>query len=281
MADARWAGRHEAKDSLRNDVWASLERDSVGVGAVRSRIPNYVGAHAAADRLATLGIWQRAAVVKSNPDPAQAHVRLRALQDGKTLYVPVPELTKAFPFVRLDPAHLESRAISFENVMFSEGAVEIGVPVDFDQMEPFDVVVVGCVAVTRAGGRTGKGGGFADLEFGIFRDVGLVRPDTPVVTTVHGSQVVENDRVTMVDHDTPLDWIITPDEVIETRTNYRRPGGVDWPSVQPDQLAGIPFLGDLRARLAGAHDRGARSALGARGLADARPEDQRLQQGGT
>ncbi|MCY4664570.1 MAG: hypothetical protein OXC00_07895 [Acidimicrobiaceae bacterium] len=237
----------EAKDDLRGEVWTALERTSAGVGAVRSRIPNFVRAHEAADRLAKLDIWKQASVVKSNPDPAQAHVRLRALQDGKTLYAPVPELTESFPFVRLDPAELESRRISFENVMFSEGAVEIGVPVQFEEMEAFDIVVVGCVAATRAGGRTGKGGGFADLELGIFRDVGLVQPGTPIVATVHGSQVVDDGRVAMVKHDTPLDWIITPDEVIETRTSYPRPGGVDWPSVQPDQLAGIPFLAGLRA----------------------------------
>ena len=235
-------------------MWSSLERTSAGVGAARSRIPNFVRAHEAADRLGTLEIWKSASVVKSNPDPAQAHVRLRALQDGKTLYTPVPELTESFPFVLLDPADLQSRGISFENVMFSEGAVEIGVPVEFDEMKPFDIVVVGCVAVTRAGGRTGKGGGFADLELGIFRDMGLVQPDTAIVTTVHGSQVVGDERVAMVGHDTPLDWIITPDAVIETHTAYSRPGGVDWPSVQPDQLEGIPFLSDLRSRLQG-HER--------------------------
>ncbi len=254
MAEARWAGRHEAKDDFRREIWSALESTSANVGAVRSRIPNYVRAHEAADRLATLEIWRRASVVKANPDPAQAHVRLRALQDGKTLYTPVPELTESFPFVRLDPAELAARRISFENVMFSEGSIEIGLPVTFDEMEPFDLVVVGCVGVTRAGGRTGKGGGFADLELGIFRDMGLVQPDTPIVTTVHGSQVVGDDRVTMVGHDTPLDWIITPDEVIETRTAHPRPGGVDWPSVQPDQLEAIPFLGDLRARLEQDHD---------------------------
>lgn len=249
MAEARWAGRHEAKDSLRREVWSSLESTNTGVGAVRSRIPNYARAHEAADQLATLDIWKDASIVKSNPDPAQAHVRLRALQDGKTLYTPVPELTEPFPFVCLDPADLLAQGVSFENVMFSEGAVEIGAPVGFDEMEPFDIVVVGCVAVTRAGGRTGKGGGFADLELGIFRDVGLVQPETPIVTTVHDSQIVDDDRVAMVGHDTPLDWIITPDEAIETRTTYPRPGGVDWRSVQPDQLEGIPFLSALQVRL--------------------------------
>ena len=186
--------------------------------------------------------------MKSNPDPAQAPVRLRALEDGKTVYVPVPELLKPFPFVRLDPLDLNDRSIAFENVMFSEGAIEIGEPVGFSEMEPFDLVVVGCVAVTRAGGRTGKGGGFADLELGIFRDYGLVHDETPIVTTVHGIQVVDDERVVMVDHDTPLDWIITPDEVIETRTRYPTPGGVDWDTVQPDQLDEIPFLKDIRSQ---------------------------------
>ena len=39
-------------------------------------------------------------------------------------------------------------------------------------MPKLDFGVVGCVAVTRRGGRTGKGGGFADLELGIFRELG-------------------------------------------------------------------------------------------------------------
>ena len=251
MAEARWSGRHRDKDKLRNEIWGRLEATSTGVGPVSSRIPNYANAHKAAERLAGLDVWQRAAIVKSNPDPAQAPVRLRALQDGKTVYAPVPELLEPFPFVRLDPRDLRDRGIAFENVMFSEGAVEIGEPVEFEEMEPFDLVVVGCVAVTRAGGRTGKGGGFADLELGIFRDFGLVHADTPIVTTVHSIQVVDDERVAMVGHDTPLDWIITPDEVIETRTRYPTPGGVDWDAVQPDQLDGIPFLKGIRSKREG------------------------------
>ena len=112
-----------------------------------------------------------------------------------------------------------------------------------------DLIVVGSVAVTRAGGRTGKGGGFADLELGIFRELGLVRPSTPIVTTVHGLQVVDRERLVIEAHDSALDWIATPDELIETRTAHPQPRGVDWARVRPDQFADIPFLAELRAEI--------------------------------
>lgn len=130
--------------------------------------------------------------------------------------------------------------------------MQYGKRVDWQEMQPYDLVVVGCVAVTRQGGRTGKGAGFADLELGIMRVVGLVTPATPVVTTVHSIQVVDDERVVMVSHDTPLDWVITPDEAIETHTRYADPQGIDWETVQPDQYDNIPFLRALRQRLSSA-----------------------------
>lgn len=245
----RWKGRNSFKDSLRTEIWSRLVDRKVAVGEAFSRIPNFVGAEQAAERLAELPIWKNAQVVKCNPDPPQIPVRLRALQERKLLYAPVPELVKGFPFMELNPQDLESRGIPFEAAAPSEGFLEYGRPVNFDQMVPFDLVVVGCVAVTRQGGRTGKGGGFADLEMGIFREMGLVNPETPIVTTVHPLQIVDNDRVVMVAHDTALDWIITPEEVIETRTPLPQPRGVDWGAVQPDQYKNIPFLKELRDSL--------------------------------
>jgi 5-formyltetrahydrofolate cyclo-ligase len=53
----------------------------------------------------------------------------------------------------------------------------------------------------------------------------------------------------MFGHDSPLDWIITEQEVIETRTPYPQPSGVDWDAVQPDQYRDIPFLNSLKDRL--------------------------------
>jgi 5-formyltetrahydrofolate cyclo-ligase len=248
---ARWEGRNEDKDALRNDVWARLETNSINVGPVWSRIPNFAGADLAAWHLARVPAWKTARVVKCNPDPPQIPVRLRALYDGKVVYAPVPELTRGFPFVKLDPEALCAKGVSFEIAATSDGFLLHGQPVEFEDMEPLDFVVVGCVAVTRAGGRTGKGGGFADLELGIFRELGKVRAATPIATTVHSSQVVDDRRLPMLPHDSALNYIATETELITTRTPYTQPGGVDWDRVQPDQYENIPFLKALRSRLGG------------------------------
>lgn len=246
---SRWQGRSPKKDVLRSEIWSVLESQQVNVGEVWSHIPNFVGAQQAADRLAELPIWKNANVVKCNPDAPQIPVRLRALQENKLLYVPIPELMQAYPFLLLDPEDLKKRGIPFEVVAPIRGAVEHGIKVRFEEMKPFDLVVVGCVAVTHNGGRTGKGGGFADLELGIFREVGLITPNTPIITTIHPLQIVDDARIVMQGHDTPLDWIITPKDVFETQTSYPDPSGVNWESIQPDQWQNIPFLHDLKEKL--------------------------------
>jgi 5-formyltetrahydrofolate cyclo-ligase len=246
---ARWEGRNTAKDRVRGLVWQRLEEAGVGIGPCASRIPNFVGADLAAWRLAQVPAFKAARVVKTNPDPPQIPVRLRALHEGKIVYAPVPELTKGFPFIRLDPAELRTKGVEFETAATAQGFLAAGQPVMFEEMEPLDFVVVGCVAVTRAGGRTGKGGGFADLELGIFRELGKVGPDTPIATTVHSSQVVADDRLPMLAHDSALDWIATEGELIETKAAFAKPEGVYWDAVQPDQVRNIPFLAELRARI--------------------------------
>ena len=245
----RWKGRNSEKDILRSEVWSLLEERSVSIGPVWSRIPNFIGADKAAQRLAELQIWKAAKVVKSNPDPPQIPVRLRALEDGKLVYVPVPELVKDYPFIELDPNKLQRNGIPFEEVAPIEGAMEHGRKVGFQDMKPFDLAVVGCVAASRNGSRSGKGGGFADLEMGIFREMGLISADTPIVTTIHTLQVKEDERVIMVAHYTPLDWGITPDEVIETQTMIAQPEGVNWDTIQSDQYENIPFLLSLKSTL--------------------------------
>src|SRR3984957_20884958 len=70
------------------------------------RIPNFTGAEAAAERLRAVPQWQAARTLKANPDSPQLPVRQRALEDGKTVYIAVPRLAEAEPFLTLDHAHL-------------------------------------------------------------------------------------------------------------------------------------------------------------------------------
>lgn len=116
-------------------------------------------------------------------------------------------------------------------------------------MEHLDFCVVGSVAVGRMGGRTGKGAGFADLETGIFRELGIMDEATPMATTVHSCQLVDDARVVMMPHDSPLDYIATEVELIVTGNTAPRPKGVAWEFVQRDQFEQIPFLTALRDRM--------------------------------
>ena len=70
------------------------------------KIPNFLGAEAAADQLAALPAWEATRVLKANPDKAQRPVRAKALTEGKVLYMAVPRLADALPFYLLDPDHL-------------------------------------------------------------------------------------------------------------------------------------------------------------------------------
>ena len=251
--EAGWEGRNATKDVLRHKVWQQLadSGDARDPGGPFHKIPDFEGASAAVERLRQLPMWKNAKVVKSNPDPPQAFLRKAALEDGKKVYTPVPCLTHDFPFLLLDPEELfQKKNLKAEDVMYSEGAMEHGKRVDFKDMEEMDICVVGSVAVTPSGGRTGKGGGFADLELGIFRHYGTFRSGvTPCVTIVHPVQVVDNDEIVMEEHDTPLDYIVTAERIIETKTQYSQPGPLQWDKLQPDQYENIPFLKTLRLEL--------------------------------
>ena len=240
-----WSGRHSGKDELRNKIWSLLQERNISWREPFGHIPTFEGEKKAAELLAALPIWQQAQVIKCNPDTPQVPVRLRALQDGKRLYMAVPQLVDVRCFVELTAADLSQRGVGLEKAAIAGEALKHGRPVMLEEMPPIDLVVTGCVAVTQDGGRTGKGAGFADLELGMLREFGLVRSDTPIVTTVHPVQIVEPERLPIEPHDSALDWIITPQKVIETRTRHPQPAGLDWATIRPEQIETIPMLQKL------------------------------------
>jgi 5-formyltetrahydrofolate cyclo-ligase len=244
-----WSGYHADKDNLRADIWSLLKQQGVAIGDPQGHIPNFVGSQKAAEQLADLPIWQQSKAIKCNPDSPQIPVRSRALKDGKRLYMAVPRLTNTRCFVELTAEDLQQRNIPLEEAAIARKALTYGRLVTFEEMQTIDLVMVGCVAVTRNGGRAGKGAGFADLELAMLKEFGLVQSDTPIVTTVHTLQIVE-EGLPMQPHDWGLDWIVTADEAIATNTTYPRPAGLDWDTIRPDQYKEIPILRKLREKLA-------------------------------
>lgn len=235
---------HERKQKLREEIWGRLQEEGVArFPGASGRIPNFTGAEAAAERLADLAPWKDARFLKCNPDSPQLPARKSALRAGKIVYMAVPRLRDPAPFIELDPDRLDvppHRAASIK------GSAKHGRPVDIADIPRIDLVLAGSVAVSRDGARLGKGGGFSDLEFALARQANLIDDATPVITTVHPLQIVPSATIPMTDHDVPLDYIVTPEEIIRTETVYSRPRGVLWDELDRDKLQSIPVLLELR-----------------------------------
>jgi 5-formyltetrahydrofolate cyclo-ligase len=232
-----------AKQEIRERVWALLTEGKVGrfPMPLHDRIPNFAGAEAAARRLTELPEWRAARRIKCNPDAPQRAVRLAALKEGKTVVMAVPRLRAERCFLRLDPGALGGKLAPAATI---KGASSLGTPVTPAQIGRIDLIVAGSVAVTTNGARLGKGGGYSDLEFALARAVGVVGEDTPVVTTVHELQVID-DRIPMTAHDVPLDLVVTPERVIKTRRRLAKPDGIIWDELSEAQLAEMPALARL------------------------------------
>lgn len=227
------------KTELREQIWTALQdAGAARFPGVRGRIPNFVGAEAAAAHLEAQEIWRAARRIKCNPDSPQRSARHRALKAGKIVYLAVPKLAAEQPFLELDPARIP--AGSLWSASSIKGASEWGVPLGPEALPRLDLILTGCVAVTRQGARLGKGGGYSDLEYAVLRELGAVNEHTPIVTTVHAVQVV--DEIPMVANDISLDGFATPEGWIHCERAFPRPTGVDDALLSDEKRAAIPVL---------------------------------------
>ena len=230
------------KDEVRERIWSVLEREGVArFPGARGRIPNFTGAEAAADRLAGLPEWRAARVLKINPDSPQLPVRVRALAEGKHVYMAVPRLTEDRPFLHLDPERLPVPPRKAASI---KGAGRYAEPVALERLPHVDLVVCGTVAVGRQGTRIGKGGGYSDLEFALLAEAGRVDGRTAIATTVHGLQIVDL-PLPETEHDFRVDITVTPDQVLASPAR-RRPPGVFWDHLDEEKIAAIPVLRRMR-----------------------------------
>lgn len=192
------------KQVLREKIWSEMERSRIAVFPLpcRGRIPNFIGAEAAAEKLRRLEEWKKAKVILVNPDSPQRKVRENALKDGKILIMASPRLKKGF--ILVNPADVKGKEHFASTI---KGAFKCGVEVcDFPKP---DLIVQGSVAVDMHGRRLGKGRGYGDTEIKTLKRMfGVV----PIVATVHDIQVVED--VPFEEKDEKVSMIVTPTRVI-------------------------------------------------------------------
>jgi 5-formyltetrahydrofolate cyclo-ligase len=230
------------KDALRRGVWDELQAAHVArFPGAWGRIPNFVGSEGAAQRARSLPAWQEARVIKCNPDAPQLPLRRAALRDGKLVYMAVPRLRSENCFIQLDPSRLSEAEM--RKAASISGSAKYGRPVHPREMPQIDLVVTGVVAAGRDGARLGKGGGYSDLEYALLAEMGKLAPATPVITTAHALQLV--DELPMHAHDISLDWIVTPEETISCLASWPRPKGIDWRLLPRERIEQMPVLREL------------------------------------
>ena len=232
------------KQSVRERIWQRIDSDPM-VRTPRSawgRIPGFAGAQAAAARLAELPEWRAARVLKCNPDTPQLPVRVLAIEQGKLLYMAVPRLASPLPFFALQQSSLGVPAAEAATI---DGSSRHGVPTRLEHMLPIDLIVCGSVAVSTSGVRIGKGAGYADLEFALLLDLGLISEQTQIATSVHDVQVLD-EALPETRHDFRVDWIATPTRLLSC-PRVPRPPGLLWQELEPAQIAAIPALAARRS----------------------------------
>jgi 5-formyltetrahydrofolate cyclo-ligase len=234
------------KESIRQKIWVLLQDQKVArFPGAEGRIPNFIGAEACAKILAESLFWKTANVLKVNPDSPQRAIRQRALAEGKTLYMAAPRLRSEKPFIELDPNRIKCSPYVASSI---KGAEQYGRAISFDEVKKIDLIVCGSVAVNRSGARVGKGGGYSDLEFALLTEEKKISRTTPIVTSVHPLQIID-DEIPMTEHDIPLTVIVTPHEFIETNTGFARPKGIYWKILPQEKIDDIPVLKRRNAEL--------------------------------
>jgi 5-formyltetrahydrofolate cyclo-ligase len=229
------------KADTRSLVWTTLREEGAArfPFPVKGRIPNFAGAKDAAARLIEHPIFEGVTAIKCNPDSPQKYLREAALRRGITVYIPTPRLKGGF--MRLDPAAIAPEDYADASMLSRMEPHVQEVPLD--EFPQVDLIVTGCVAVTRTGKRCGKGEGYSDLEAAILNELGL--EPVPIVTTVHDLQVV--DDFPTDEHDIELTVIATPTELFETGIEPKK-SVLRWDTLSDEDLDDMPLLRQLQRR---------------------------------
>ncbi len=214
-------------------------------------ITDFRGSAEATHRLLALPEWQQAQRVFITPDNSTQLLREYGIRQGKEIIMTTYGIRRGSVLIRREMV-IEGQE---EYAATLVGMEKFGEPLrtieDLERAGPLDLMVTGALAISRAhGGRAGKGAGWFDAEWGIWRTLHLVQEDTPVIGIVHDVQVVE-EAFPLDPWDCHITIIVTPSTVIRL-PRFQQPEGVLWDQIVTEQqkawMTAIPYMRELHLR---------------------------------
>lgn len=237
------------KSEVRNRVWQEFKQvarpDARFHWDFTNFIPDFEGSDEATRRACELELYQDARYIFSTPDNSLTTFRAECIRDDKDLLVSTSGISRGF-FL------LPKGSVPREKVLYAstlDGLDYVGHQLSLSDIRdrgPIDVLVTGSSAITADGIRFGKGHGWFDIEWGLFSEIGVVTPETRIVTVVHESQVVTDLELPTQPYDVPIDIIVTPKRVIETIPRIAKPHGIHWDLLEEGMLESISPLRELQ-----------------------------------
>lgn len=241
------------KAAVRERVWSELRRvarpDSRFHWNFAEFIPDFEGSERCADTVRAMDWYRASDLIFITPDNCLVRLRQYALEDRKQLVVSTYGIARGFMIMR--PGDVPAGDERFAATL--DGMEEFGRPIDLDEMRelgPFGLLVTGAAVITTTGIRWGKGHGYFDLEWAMFRDIGAVDETTPVVAVVHDCQVSSLALVPS-SYDTIVDRVVTPSGGRDIPRVHAKPQGIEWYHLPADLREQIPPLQMLYERRPG------------------------------
>jgi 5-formyltetrahydrofolate cyclo-ligase len=235
------------KKNIRKEIWEQLRKvakpDSRFHWNFHEFIPDYEGSKKACDLIRNLDLYQNASFVMITPDNNLEVLREYCIRDKKAFVMPTYGIVRGFKFVRRDdvPNGQEAFASTLDGIERFGKSVSL---TDIQKIGKVDFMVTGASVVNMQGIRFGKGHGYFDLEWAMFREIGVVNEKTPIIAVVHECQVID-DPIDATPYDTIVDIIATPERIIQTKKVRTKPIGVDWPALN-DELLQLNVLQELK-----------------------------------
>lgn len=233
---------------VREKIWSKLRQvakpDSRFDLRFSEVIPDFQNSEQAIDHITSMPEYHNSQFAFITPDNCLVELRRRMIADKKPFFMSTYGIYRGF--ILMEPGMVPEGAELY--AAWLDGMEHFGRFVtleDIAKIGSIDFLVTGASAVSLDGVRFGKGHGFFDMEWGMFTDVGLVHYDVPIAAVVHDVQVVE-DKLHPSETDIIVDYIATPERLIKTQRQAKRPHGIKWNLVDAETLANTPPLRELQ-----------------------------------